>query len=402
MSTNERYEGGTEPLRLEWVPEAVEGITPTDPEWNLFSNEVYGRWDTEPDANTQAQRPSGTIKPTGFFNGAETWEASFSWDMMQWFVDASGNTLDPSNDFIQLAQDNSLKTTHTVVERKEHYDGNGNVISRQFTVGKGGHPDEVTVPFETEDGTPIQNTASYQFEKIRKYTITQPSASMTLSIENTGSSSVDVTIEDEGAATTETVTVSAGSTATTTSSFADIDAVELSTDIGGDIIVSDGSGTTFVTIRGSDAYPASEGDLGVPALGAGSHASALAESYVIFLDDTLKYTGGEIAPEIASGELTVSTGINSNTKAESTRQNIHAEEWSATMTISVAGPNVSDEQFEAYLTEVVNDIEWQATEGTLTGVNGRLTSPGSYSPESGTAKLMLDSEYSFEDITIST
>jgi len=337
---SEAYEAGTRPLRVEWVPETTKGEWPSDPSWNLFSDDMQSVWGWEPDANTTRIDAVGSIKPQGYRNGAESHESSFSYLMQQWFTDSSGDTLDPSNDFIQVNDDNSVKATHTVVSRAEHSTGGTDDAGRRiYVVGVGGTPGSCTVPFETEDGTEIEIELNYQFEKIRPYSISQPSAGTTLEVENTGTTSVDVTIEDEGAATSETLTVAGGSTGTTTSTFDDIDAVELSNEVDGDVTVGDGSGTTFTTIKGSDSYPASEGDLGIPSLGSGSHASAIGvDTGIRFLGDDLQYSSGAIAAEITSGEMSVDLGLDDNTQTGTARRNIHAAEWAATVSASLAGP----------------------------------------------------------------
>jgi hypothetical protein len=401
----ERYEGGSAPQRTEWVAETTEGQTPADPSWNLYSDNLTTLWDWEPDANTASLEATGTVKPQGFFNGSEVHEATFSWWQQQWFVDGSGNTVDPAYDGMDVASDNSIKTTHTVVTREVHNDGGTAGAGRRiYIVGKGGHPQAPTIPFETEEGLPIELEMAYQFEKIRTYSISQPDSGTTLDITNNGSSSVDVTIEDEGAGTSETVTVSSGATSSTTSSFADIDAVELSTDVDGDVTVDDGSGNTLVTIKGKNNYPADEGDLGVPALGSGSHASALGSSYVIFNNDTLQYSSGAISDQVASAEAEVGVELDSDSETGTQRQDVYVpgDGWGATVTATVAAPNVADAQVTDYLTEVVRDVVWTADEGTLTFKNGQIQSPGTITKESDQGKLMVDVEFGFEDITVST
>jgi hypothetical protein len=272
---------------------------------------------------------------------------------------------------------------------------------RIYTVIKGARPDTLTAPFETDDGTPLSQELAYQAGKIRQYDISQPSTSTTLDVTNNGTTSVDVTIEDEGAATTETVTVAGGATETTNETFEDIDAVELSTDTDGDVVVSDGSGTDLMTIKGSDKYPAGEGDLGVPALGSGSHASALNSDYIRFIDDTLTIPNVDSETEIVSGEMEVSTGLDSNAKAGTARQNIHNTNWEYTVTASLAGPRITVDQTMSYLQEATGTVTWTAQEGSIDFNNAFIQSPGEYTKESGNGKLIVDSEFESETITVS-
>lgn len=400
------------PLRLEWVEETTEGTTPSDPGWSGVSFNIESPWSWEPDANTTALRGSGSVKPRGFYNGAETHEASFDYSLAHWFLDTSGNAQDPAYHAMDVNADNRIKATHTVVSRRDYSTGGADNAGRRFyVVGKGGHPSSVTIPFETEEGTPILASLSYQFSKIRSYEISQPGSSQVLAVENNGTTSVDVTIEDEGAATSNTVTVAGGATELTLDPFGDIDAIELSTDVDGTVRVGTDDGSTtggqiateLAVIKGTDSYPANEGDLGIPALGAGSRATTIdATSEVIFMGDKLDYSGTPIADEIESGELTIDLGLDDNTQTGTAERNIHATEWSAELTASVAGESVVEGQMTRYLTEQMDDVVWTTTSGeTLTLVNGRLTSPGEYAPDTGEAKVMLDATFEFEDISVS-
>jgi len=218
-------------------------------------------------------------------------------------------------------------------------------------------------------------------------------------VTNNGSTSVDVTLENEDASTNETVTVASGATVTSQDTYGDIDVVELSTDVDGTVVVSDGSGTDFVTIQGSNSYPAGEGDLGIPALGAGSHATAIGSDYIRFLDDTLSIPNVESDIEITSGEMSVETGLDSNAKLGSASQNIHSTNWTYTVTASLAGSKVSVDQTENYLTEQTGTITWTANAGSIDFNNAFIQSPGEYTKESGNGKLIFDNEFEAETVT---
>jgi hypothetical protein len=395
-------QAGVRPYRIEWIQETTEGEVPSDPEWNLFSDNIINAPQWEPDANTTRQDGAGKATAAGFYNGTETHEITIEYDLQQWYVDGSGTTVDAGGDFLEPTSDNGLRATHSIVDRSVQADGGADGAGRRiYTVIKGARPDTLTAPFETDDGTPLSQELAYQAGKIRQYDISQPSASTTLDVENKGTTSVDVTIEDEGAATTETVTVAGGATETTNETFEDIDAVELSTDTDGDVVVSDGSGTDLMTIKGSDKYPAGEGDLGVPALGSGSHASALNSDYIRFIDDTLTIPNVDTETEIVSGEMEVSTGLDSNAKAGTARQNIHNTNWEYTVTASLAGPRITVDQTQNYLTETTGTVTWTAQEGTIDFNNAFIQSPGEYTKESGNGKLIVDSDFEAETITVS-
>jgi hypothetical protein len=269
---------------------------------------------------------------------------------------------------------------------------------------KGCHPDSMTVPFETEDGSPIEQELSFQAEKVRQYDISQPSAGTTLEVNNNGTTSVDVTLENDDASTSETLTVSGGATQTTTATFSEIDVVELSTDTDGTVEVTDGSGTTFVTIDGSDSYAAGEGDLGIPALGSGSHASAIGSDYIRFLDDTLSVPNFESDVEIVSGEMSVETGIESNARSGGIGQNIHSTNWTYTVTASLAGSKVSVDAAQNYLQESTGTVSWDESTATANSIdfnNAFIQSPGSYTKEAGNGKMVMDLTFEAETITVS-
>jgi len=402
MSANDFVpESGNRPQRIEYVRETTRGEVPDNPEWNTYSDHIVSWWDWEPDANKTAEQPAGEADPDFTDAGSETHEASISYWLQKWLVDGSGNPQDAAADGMLLSEDNSYINTHSVVSRMDiSSNGADGAGYRVYHVGKGGAVTEVTLPFEVDEGNPVQPELSYQFEKFRTYRIDQPSASTTLEVTNNGTSSVDVTIEDEGAATTETITVSGGSSQTSVETFSDIDAVELSTDVDGDVVVTDGSGTTFITIEGSDSYT-TEGDLGVPALGSGSHASAIGTDYVIFNDDTYQYSTEEIAAEIISGELTVSLESDDNARVGSARRNINTTGRRTTWSATVAGESTSVDQVADYLTNTVFDIEWVASEGTVTGPDAEYFSPGSSDFEAGSGKNERSLTLQSSGITIS-
>jgi len=394
-------ESGVRPTRIEYVRETSRGVTPDDPDWNLYSDHVEAWWSWEPDANKNAVQPAGEADPDFTAPGSETHEATISYWLQNWLVDGGGNAQDAAADAMLISADNSVNNTHSIVSRMDiSSNGADGAGYRVYHVGKGGVPTEVTLPFEVDDGTPVMPELSYQFEKFRTYRIDQPSSGTTLEVTNNGSTSVDVTLEDEGASTSETLTVGAGATETSLETYDNIDAVELSTDVDGDVVVTDGSGTTFMRIKGSDSYT-TEGDLGVPALGSGSHASAIGTDYVIFNDDDYSYNTGDIEAEIISGELNVSLEVEDNEVQGTSRRNIHTTGRRATWTATVAGESPSVDQVSDYLTAASFDIVWTADEGTITGPDAEHFSPGSSDFEPSSGKQERSLEFQSSGITIS-
>jgi hypothetical protein len=395
-------ESGVRNWRIEYIRETNRGQTPDSPEWNIYSDHVENWWDWEPEANKNANQPAGDVDPDFTKPGSETHEATIAYWLQEWFVDASGNAQDASADAMLVSSDNTVNNTHSIVSRMGvNQNGNDGAGYRVYHVAKGGVPTEVTIPFEVDEGNPVMPELSYQFEQFRTYTIHQPSADTTLEISNNGSSEIDVTVEDEGASTAETLTVSGGSTGTTTATFGDIDVVELSDDVDGDVVVTDGSGTTFATIQGSDDRT-TEGDLGVPALGSGSHASAIGTDYVIFNDDQPPQWGGsELDAEWISGELSVSLEVEDNEVGGTSKRNIHITGRRTTWSNTIAGPDASVAQVERFLSAEANDIVWTADEGSVTGPNAEYFSPGSSDFEAGSGKNQRDIELQSQGVNIS-
>ena len=396
-------ESGTRNWRIEYVRETTRGVTPDNPTWNIYSNHTQNWWDWEPEANREAIQPAGDVDPDFTKPGSETHEATIAYWLNEWFVDGSGNAQDAAADAMLVSSDNTVNNTHSIVSRMEvNQNGNDDAGYRVYHVGKGGVPTEVTIPFEVDDGSPVQPELNYQFEKMRTYIIHQPSSSTTLDITNNGSTSVDVTVESENGATAETITVAANTTSTTVASFGDIDVVELSTDVDGDVVVTDGGGTTLTTIQGSDGRTTT-GDLGVPALGSGSHASAFPDdSHIIFNDDDPPDWGGsELEAEWISGELNVSLEVEDNSVSGTARRNIHITGRRATWSNTVAGPDASVVQVERFLSAASENIVWTADEGSITGPNAEYFSPGSSDFEAGSGKNERSIELQSQGVTIS-
>lgn len=399
-------ESGNRYGRIEYVRETARGVTPDNPSWKSYSSNVRSWWDWEPDAQREEVVPHGEVNPNFTEPASEIHDVTVSYYLQEWFVDGSGNAQDASADAMLISSDNSFNNTHSVQGRMEvNSNGNDSAGYRVYHVGKGGAPTGLVVPFEVDNGEAVTPELSYQFEKFRTYIIHQPSSSTTLDITNNGSTSVDVTVENESAGTAETNTVSGGSTVTTTNSFGDIDVVELSTDTDGTVTVTDGSGTTFTTIVGSDEYTG-EGDLGIPALGSGSHNSnsgSIGESNnILFNDDTPPQWGGsELEAEWISGELEIDLDVGDNAVGGTSRRNIYLNSQSVIWNNTVAGDAPSVAQVDRYLTGESNDIVWTADEGSVTGPDAEYFSPGGSSFEPGNGKNERDIELRSDGLTLS-
>lgn len=336
--TSRSYEAGIQPYRLEFARESTRGVTPDNPSWELFSDNAR-TFEPAIDPQIVAQDGLGDPDSAGSHAGTEQTELTVVYDLQRWLIDGSGNAQDASYDGVARNSDNRLPNSHTVVRRIDvaNLDA-GNTINgstskdtRLYFVGKGGLVDEVTYTANIDSGQPVQPELAYQFEKGRLYQIDQPPSDGTgkqIALESTvsGDTGVTITIEgvDDGDSAAEEDVSLDGSDATTTvdsdTQFQEIDAIEIGSEMQGDLKVYEDddntndsvtTGDQLAVLYGQDSYDQGEGDLGIPALGSGSHASAVGSSYELPLDgDSLERpTGTTMADNVASTELSVANNV---------------------------------------------------------------------------------------------
>jgi len=387
-----RGETGLRNHRVVFTRETTIGQMETDPEFNYFSDVIRSVSFT-PDASVEAQRGLGSADPIDFVRGVENHTVEVTYDLQQWFS-ASG---DPAYD--GLARSNGyLPATHLLWIRTELPNTNVHLV------GLGGHIGTVTLSGDPGSPQPITVTLSYQFERVRLYAIDQPPSSTTLDVVSTDSNdTMDITIEDEGASVSETLTLTGTTSVTSTESFANIDAVQLASAPTGNITISDGSGTNFVTIYGADEYEGIEGDLGTPVLGAGSlPAAAIGTAYEKFLGDTIERPSGtDLAYAINSAELTVENNLELTPRMAGFAQSIDVGDRETQLSATVFGPSDTYAKVIEYLRKQKNNIIWTLSGGTLTLPNAALVDPGTRSKEAGQAVMTLDNTFAGEGLTIS-
>lgn len=416
-----RSESGIRNYRIEYIRETTTGTAPSDPAWNLYSDTVRS-WEWSPDAQIEMVRGVGDAAPSQFFRGPETHELTITYDLQQG-IESAGSPQDAAADGLERDSDNILKNTHifqaredkTSLDSEETINGSTSLDARIFTVGKGGYVDEVTITGDPGSQQPVQVELTYQFEKIRSYQIDQPSSSTLLAFESTDSSdtSLSIEVENEDAGTTETVTLDASDATTLVSSssqFSDIDVIELASESTGDInvYVNSGSQTTpakgdqLATIYGQDSYNGVEGDLGIPALGSGSHASALGSSFEYFIGDTIERPSStNLAFDINSSEFGVANNVEATNRSDSMRQRYHVGNQDSTLSATVLGESESHSQIIEHLLKTSNNVVWTLDNSTLQLDSAVMTSPPSRSVEAGSATMSLDAEFSGSGITVS-
>ncbi|MFC7202861.1 hypothetical protein ACFQJC_04990 [Haloferax namakaokahaiae] len=402
-------EGGMRLQRGEFVRETVRGECPSDPSFEAYSDTImmYPGW--EPEANIEAQRGVGTYRPEDFYAGPEEHTGiTIGYHLQRALVDGSGDPVDAIADGILRDADNRAKNTHTFVGREEHNAGGAaDGGKRIYYVGHGGLAASGEIPFATDTALPIENSLSYDFERFTVYVVDQPSGSTTLDVESTDSNdtSQTLTIEDEGAATTEDVSLNGTTTETTTESFDNIDALSLDSEAVGDIIVKDGSGNTLARIAGSDSYDQGEGDLGIPALGSGSHASTVGSTFEHFIDDTLTATTGSLGgtnARIVSSSFSFDNNTDGDTVGGRFRDIYMNEQTLELPGVEVFGPESNAREIEAYLQNKGIDVQWVADSFTVDFLNGTRTSSGEVNKEANQGRATISPTIEFSDISISS
>ena len=190
MSASPSYESGLRGHRIEYIRESTVGVAPSDPAWNLFSDNVR-EIDFEHGAGISSQRGLGDPDSQGPFAGTEEGSVTVTYDLQQksssgnTFLDGSSNPNDAATDGLQRDSDNRIQNTHLIVDRYEQsgltagntINGSTSRDTRQYWVAKGAYIDEVTLAGDPSDGQPISVELSYECEKVRHYQIDQPTSS---------------------------------------------------------------------------------------------------------------------------------------------------------------------------------------------------------------------------------
>lgn len=399
----ESVESGIRSGRAEFVRETTEGETPSDPDWLRYSD-AYQSISPQPSATISPRRRVGSEDVQNFNAGAEDHTLSIEYDLQR--AIESGSTNDASYDGLARASDGTVPSSHSFLLR-ENLGGSGNLGGgvRGYWVGKGGKIDTVTLSGEPGDGNPVMVNLDYIFAKLRQYVIHQPSSSVSVTVTSTDSNdTMDVTIEDDGANTTETLTLSGTTSVSGTASFDSIDAIDLASAPQGDITVEDGSGNTIATIYGKSSYDDREGDLGVPALGSGSHEGALGTSYEIFLGDTVERPSGNAGEfldqntRINSFEITVNNNLEATAHVGSVAKEISEGQRVVEVAATLFGEKTSFESTTQHLRVTQETIKWALTSDTIEVTDAVLTDLGSISKESEQAVMTLDNTFQGKSI----
>jgi len=417
-------ESGLRGHRTEFVREAKNAnndpIPPTDPTFQAYSDAITSV-EIGPGSNTEQQRGLSDVDPSNFFKAPEEPTLTVVYDLQKWFIDGTGDPLDAAYDGIARTAGNRLPNSHTFVDRQELAGiaekntvdgGNGSKDTRMFVVGIGGYIDSVEGTGDPGDQQPISIEIGYEFVQERIYQIDQPDADTALAVQSTDANDTtqSVIIESEDGAVTETVTLDGTTEQTTTASYPDIDAIYVTDGAGnpadhqGDIQVAvyDGAATqeTLAVLDGANQYDDVEGDFGIPAIGAGSHAGVVGTSYEAFIGDTITQSGVGLAHDINSAGFSVSNNTERTPRSDSFGQRISEGIRDTEVTATILGETESHDKVMSALQTQTGDIVWTFDGGTLTFPSSQLDDPGSPTYEAEQNSMTLDNTFISQGVTI--
>jgi len=419
-------ESGLRNHRVEFAIETTDetGVPqpPQDPSWEPISDRIYSH-EWSPSAALEPDRGLSDVDPDTHNKSPEEHETTVSYALQRWLTDGTGSAGSPptngsphdlSGYGVIRDSDNLLPATLTVVDREDKgtiqasstINGTNQKSTRIYTVAIGVKVSNIEITLDPSDQQPVVSNVTLAHEYGRKHQIDQPDSSTTLDVVSSDSNdtSQSVVIENEGATTSETVSLNGTTTVSTTESFGDIDAIYITdgsgnpTDTVGNVTVSESAGDDLAVIQGSSEYDDVEGDYGVPALGAGSHASEIGTDFYRTLQDTISIGGSSTYwMEINSKSLTVDNNINRRMRDASYRMAVEEGIRDATLGATVYGETQSFKDMERSLSNRGADILWTFVNGEEIQLsNAKLDEPGSPTYEAEQTQMTLDNSFSGE------
>lgn len=390
--------------RIEFVRENAPGETPADPAWEAYSDNHLTAIMWEADAQYEGLRGVGTADPRDHLTGPEDHTLTVEYHLQRFFVDSNGDPLDASGDAILRDADNSVSNTHTIVDRADYGS------TRTYLVAKGAYPNVDEMTGDPGSGLPIAMAMEYEAKDVRLYKVGQPSSEQ-LSVSSTSSNDTTqtVTIESDNASTTDTVSLN-GTTAVLTEddtgsaiTFDSIDAIELDAETEGDVVIEgNSSAEELARLDGTSSYNGSSGDLGIPALGAGSHAGTVGTAYESFLDDEITKGGNSLAAEVRSAGFSVDNNYEKAGVMGTTEMAVHPGDRNLEFTATVAGNFEGHEHLSDHVQNNSFDITWTFDGGTVTFKNAVLLEPGEVGPEAGAVVSTLENTFEPRGVNITS
>lgn len=406
---NENPEGGLRNHRTEFVRESTYGSWPSDPDFLKYSSTVTNfTWAS--DSVNEDRRGLGSADPHEFLKGPETHEITVEYDLVKWFTDGSGNANDAGYDGLARDSDQLLPNSHTIVDREDKgaidsdqtVSGNASYATRLYTVATGALVDEIAVAGDPSDSQPVTVEITYLAQKARSYQIDQPDSGTLLAFDSTDANdtSQSVTVEDDDG-NSETIGLDGTNLVSTSNQYSSIDAVELDAECDGDVTVyvntgdatSPSAGDSLAVIYGSSSYNGVEGDLGVPAVEAGSHETLNDPAAEVFIGDTIDQAGSPFPYEIPAATLTVENNIEETERSSGYGMALHPGNREIMMEATMFGESMTHDMLQQHLANEANNISWNLDGGTLQLDSAVLDEPGERAAEEGQAVMTTDNTF---------
>ncbi len=400
-------EAGIGALRVNFIRETTPDVTPTDPDWLRYSDELatVGNW--VPNTNIAIRTAIGTPDVVGFSIGAEDHELTVAWMLQRWLTTAVEQPLDAIADGFLRDVNGYILNTHSFLARQTlpAPEGNDAAGVRVFTYGRGGKFNTASLTGDPSNSEPVMAEGTYRFRKVRSYEVSQPLASGTLTVVSTdaGDTTQTLTIENEGAGATEAIALNGTTPVVGAVAFADIDSFLLDLETLGDVIVTfTATANEAFRIMGSVAQQDIEGDLGMPLLGAGSFEPALNTPFEHVLGDTVVRSSQF---PLDTNLMTLAVSIANNIQVDpvvTQKAKVLSEglrEVNANVTVfSATGSHAATIE---HLKALTADLVWTMTGGAITLDNSVLTTPGARTYEKGEATMRRDNVFTGQGISIS-
>lgn len=401
-------ESGVRALRANFIRETLENVTPTNPAWLRFSDEIDS-FGFAPQSNVFARRAIGSPDVTGFQLGPEDHELTLAYSMQRWLVGAGPVPLDASADGMLRDVNGAYLSTHSVLTRQPFVaggtDSNG---LRLYTYGTGGFIGRAMISGSPDSGDPTKADLTYGFRKVRSHLINQPAVAGGVTI--VSSSALDttqsVTVENEGAGISETIALN-GTTPVVglTLTFADIDAGALDLETEGDITITfTTGGNVCMVIEGKVTNGGIEGDLGLPLLGSGSFEAALALPFQTVLNASVTRAAAALAANVMGISFEVANNLEMNAVVGSRIKTVSPGDRDISFDGTVFSDTASHDDIIEHMKASLGDMVWTFTGGatarTVTVGSAALTTVGDRAYEKGAATMRRDNVFTGQSIVI--
>lgn len=397
-------ESALRPHRIQFVAETTEGVTPTNPAWLRFSDNVRSVT-ARPRAGITEQRGVGGIDPVDFLAGPEDDQITVEYDLQRWLVSGS-NPLDAAGYGILRNADNALRNSLSILVRSARAAATGvgilNGGIRTYLYATGVKWNRVVLTADPGSGAPVRVSLQGFAEKIRSHRIDQPLTAGTVSIVSTSAADtgMTLTVENEGATVVEAKVLNGTTPVVTTATFTNVDAAWLSAETTGNITLTMG-GQVIMTIYGKAAYQNREGDRGVPLLGTGTNSVAIGTAYEVLLGDTVQRPGGtDLAEVLNSIEFSVENNITQHPRVTTLKQKLVEGNRNAMIRANLFGTNETHSKLSEHLRVVANNIVWTMTGGTVTLTAAVLTDPGEIKSAEGEGVMSVNAVFTGKGVTV--